>query len=426
MDVEDAAEDESIRVTHDFDELYNMLRQRVLIRLDLTREPSDEEIDRVIYKTLKEMSLRYPIDIKTRKNLSGMVFNSLRKLDVLQELIDDEDVTEILINGYKSIFYEKMGQLYKFDKHFSSNEKLEDVIQQIAGRNNKMVNESVPIVDTRLKDGSRVNIVLPPIAIDGAAVSIRRFPKNPITMERLIALGAISKEAAVYLEDLVRAKYNIFISGGTGSGKTTFLNALSGFIPKDERIVTIEDAAELQIRGVPNLVRMETRRANFEGVQEITIRDLIKTALRMRPDRIIVGEVRGAEALDMLQAMQSGHDGSLSTGHADSPEDMIYRLETMVLMGGLELPVKAIRSQIGAGLDVMVHLARMRDKSRKVASIKEVVMDKDGNIEFSPLFEFEETGEIDKKIQGRWVKCNELINVKKSKAAGIRIGEGGR
>ncbi len=409
--------------TKDYDNIYEQVRQQVLLRLDMTRAIEDEEIENEIFDVIKEISKNYPLPLNERKRLQGQVFNSLRKLDVLQELIDDDDVTEILVNGAKHVFYEKEGQLYQYESCFHSNEKLEDVIQQIVGKNNKMVNESVPIVDTRLSDGSRVNIVLPPIAIDGAALSIRRFPKNPITMERLISKGAISKEAAAFLENLVKAKYNIFISGGTGSGKTTFLNALSGFIPKDERIVTIEDAAELQIRGVDNLVRMETRSANFEGVVPITIRDLIKTALRMRPDRIIVGEVRGAEALDMLQAMQSGHDGSLSTGHADSCEDMIYRLETMVLMGGIELPLKAIRSQIGAGIDIMVHLSRLRDKSRKMMEISEVLMQTDGKIEFSVLYRFEETQDAEGKICGRWVRVNPLKNTKKCRAAGINIGD---
>ena len=396
------------------------IREKVLARMDLSREVPDEEIEEVIFEVLSEENRQRALCLEEKKRLGSMVFNSLRKLDILQELIEDEDITEILVNGPNAIFYEKEGRLTKWNQTFSSPQKLEDVIQQIAGRNNKMVNESLPIVDTRLRDGSRVNIVLPPIAIDGAAMSIRRFPKTPITMEKLIMLDSISAPIAEFLNKLVRAKYNIFISGGTGSGKTTFLNALSAFIPKEERIVTIEDSAELQIHDAENLVRLETRCANFEGIHEITIRDLIRTALRMRPDRIIVGEVRGEETLDMLQAMQSGHDGSLSTGHADSCEDMLYRLETMVLMG-MDLPLPAIRAQIGSGIDIMVHLGRIRDKSRKLLDIQEVLRSPDGNTELNCLYQFEETHEEGGRVYGVWKKTGTLKNLKKCRMAGITL-----
>lgn len=394
------------------------LCRQVIDRLDTLQEISDEAIVREIHAVLHNVEKERILTLKEKDALSKSLFHSLRKLDVLQELMEDPEITEIMVNGPNHIFYEKSGALHAWDKSFPTSEKLEDVIQQIVGRSNKMVNESTPIADTRLSDGSRINVVLPPIAIDGACVSIRRFPETPIRMEDLIEMGSISKEAADFLHKLVQAKYNIFISGGTGSGKTTFLNVLSSFIPKDERIITIEDSAELQIKGHPNLVRLETRSANFEGVREITIRDLIKTALRMRPDRIVVGEVRGEEALDMLQSMQSGHDGSLSTGHSNSAEDMLKRLETMVLMG-MDIPMEAIRSQIAEGIDILVHLGRLRDKSRKVLDIMEITGYKNGEINLHSLYHFVEQREQGGKIIGEWKKQESLCKLEKWKAAGM-------
>lgn len=407
------------------------LQKRIWNRLDFSREMSDEEVRFLIEEEVRSYTKENAISIEERVTLEQGLFNSLRKMDVLQELLDRTDITEIMVNGPNHIFYEKAGELVEWDKHFSSKEKLEDVIQQMVGTNNRMVNESTPIVDTRLKDGSRVNIVLSPISIDGAAVSIRKFPEKPFQMEDLIEKESITQEAADFLRKMVEAKYNIFVSGGTGSGKTTFLNVLSGYIPKKERILTIEDSAELQIQGNPNLVRLETRNANLEGVDPITIRDLIKTALRMRPDRIVVGECRGAEALDVLQAMNTGHDGSLSTGHANSCKDMLSRLETMVLMG-MDLPLPAIRSQIASGVDLLVHLGRLRDHSRKVLMIAEIEGMKDGEVCIHPLYEFVETrksflAERDKpqflqeRVQGELKKVGTLLHTEKCEMAGIRI-----
>ena len=346
------------------EEIFDDLRSNIIAALDLSREQNDEEVCRFIEKEVEEYSRKNLLTLKEREQLEHLLFNSLRKYDAIQELLEDPEVTEIMINGASRIFYEKKGKLFRAQTHFSSEQKLGDVIQQMAGNSNRMVNEASPIVDTRLADGSRVNIVLSPISIDGAAVSIRKFPQTPILMEDLIRIESITEEAAAFLKVLVMAGYNIFISGGTGSGKTTFLNALSQYIPREERIITIEDSAELRLVDKPNLVRLETRNQMFEGVKPITIRDLIRTALRMRPERIVVGECRGEEALDMLQAMNTGHDGSLSTGHANSCRDMMSRLETMVLMG-MELPLTAIRSQIASGLDILVHLG-LKDLYRYV------------------------------------------------------------
>lgn len=407
------------------------LQKRIWNRLDFSREMSDEEVRFLIEEEVRSYTKENAISIEERVTLEQGLFNSLRKMDVLQELLDRTDITEIMVNGPNHIFYEKAGELVEWDKHFSSKEKLEDVIQQMVGTNNRMVNESTPIVDTRLKDGSRVNIVLSPISIDGAAVSIRKFPEKPFQMEDLIEKESITQEAADFLRKMVEAKYNIFVSGGTGSGKTTFLNVLSGYIPKKERILTIEDSAELQIQGNPNLVRLETRNANLEGVDPITILDLIKTALRMRPDRIVVGECRGAEALDVLQAMNTGHDGSLSTGHANSCKDMLSRLETMVLMG-MDLPLPAIRSQIASGVDLLVHLGRLRDHSRKVLMIAEIEGMKDGEVCIRPLYEFVETRQsflaerdkpqfLQERVQGELKKVGTLLHTEKCEMAGIRI-----
>ena len=387
------------------------LRKKLRQQLEQTREVKDEEIYRQIDDLILEEARERYVSLSRKEALRTELFNSVRKLDVLQELIDDDSVTEIMVNGTEGIFLERDGRLYLWEKRITDKEKLEDMVQQIAGRCNRIVNESIPVADARLEDGSRVNLVLPPVALNGPVITIRRFPDNPISMERLVELKAVTEEAVFFLKQLVMAGYNIFISGGTGSGKTTFLNALSDFIPKEERIITIEDNAELQIRGVQNLVRLEARQMNTEGKHQVTIRDLIKASLRMRPDRIIVGEVRGEEALDMIQAMNTGHDGSLSTGHGNSPKDMLSRLETMVLMG-LELPLPAIRRQIASAIDVMVHLGRMRDRSRKVLEILELTGydHQSGEITTNPLFLWED---------GLLVKKNPLCGDGKQRKAGM-------
>lgn len=403
------------------DELGLKIRDVILSEMDLSRELSDEEICDLIGAVVSREVRENPMTIRQRADLERAIFNSLRKLDVLQELVDDKEITEIMVNGPDNIFYEKRGRIYEFKGHFSSEEKLEDVIQQIVGRHNRVVNQASPIVDTRLSDGSRVNIVLNPISIGGSAISIRKFPDEPMSMQRLIEIESISGEAAQFLQTLTRAKYSIFISGGTGSGKTTFLNALSQYIPDDERIITIEDSAELQLLGAKNIVKLETRNANTEGVSPITIRDLIKTALRMRPDRIIVGECRGAEALDMLSAMNTGHDGSLSTGHANSCRDILSRIETMIIMGQ-EMPLTAIRQQIASGIDIIVQLGRLRDKSRRVLEIAEIDGFKDGEIRINTLYKFEETGcKSDGSIVGKLVKKSNLRHTDKLQAAGLEI-----
>lgn len=404
------------------DELGLRIRDVVLSEIDLSKELSDEEICDLIGMAVSKEAREIPMTLRQRADLERIIFNSLRKLDILQELVDDKDVTEIMVNGPNEIFYEKAGRIYEFNGHFSSEEKLEDVIQQIVGRHNRVVNQASPIVDTRLSDGSRVNIVLNPISIGGSAVSIRKFPEHPMNMEKLIDIESISPEAAGVLQILTQAKYNIFISGGTGSGKTTFLNALSQYIPDDERIITIEDSAELQLVGAKNIVRLETRNSNTDGVTPITIRDLIRTALRMRPDRIIVGECRGAEALDMLQAMNTGHDGSLSTGHANSPADAISRIEVMTLMGAEEMPLKAIRQQVASGIDIIVQLGRLRDKSRRVLEISEIDSFTDGEIMLNSLYHFEESGvDDDGRILGQLVKTGTLRHTQKLCAAGLKI-----
>ena len=395
------------------------LHARILEELDLTREVEDEELTKIIHQVLKEAGEREYISLNQRTVLGKELFNAFRKLDLLQEFLEDEEITEIMINGTQNIFYEKDGRLYQSEKRFSSKEKLEDVIQQIAAGSNRLVNEASPIVDARLSDGSRVNVILAPVALNGPIVTIRKFPKEAVTMKQLIKWNSVSKEVAGILAIYVAAGYNIFISGGTGSGKTTFLNALSQYIPKDERIITIEDNAELKILGVANLVSLEARNANAEGTGEVTIRDLIKSALRMRPTRIIVGEVRSAEAIDMLQALNTGHDGSLSTGHANSPKDMLSRLETMVLMG-MELPLPAIRRQIASGIDLIIHLGRLRDKSRKVLEVTEILDYENGEILLQPIYSFKETGEKNGKIQGVWKKVHNLTHTGKLLAAGYK------
>ena len=393
------------------------LREEILAELDLTHEPKDEEVYRFISEKTGHYAKTRLIGLKEREDLERFLFHSLRKLDVIQELLEDNSITEIMVNGSDHIFYEKNGMIYEFEKRFSSKEKLGDVIQQMIGNSNRMVNEASPIVDARLADGSRINIVLEPIAIDGSTICIRKFPRDPIRMQDLIRMESISVEAADMLCMLVKAGYNIFVSGGTGSGKTTFLNALSQYIPREERIITIEDAAELQLLDKPNLVRLETRRASTDGVAPITIRDLIKTALRMRPERIIVGECRGAEALDVLQAMNTGHDGSLSTGHANSCGDMLSRMEMMVLMG-VDLPLTAIRNQIVSGVDLLIHLGRLRDKSRRVLNIAEVSEMKDGQIILNEIFRFAEKGIVNGHVCGSLEKVGHLRNTEKCVKAG--------
>ena len=368
------------------------LKSRLIQDIDINRSVDDEELKKLIQDMAGEELSGSLLSIGERMQFCRELFSSIRGLDILQEILDDDEITEIMVNGADNIFIEKKGKLSRYNGVFSSADRLNDVIQSIVGQANKRVNESTPIVDTRLPDGSRVNVVLPPVSINGATVTIRKFPKKPITMSDLLSFGSISQEAANFLKKLVQCGFNIFISGGTGSGKTTFLNALSDFIPSSERIITIEDSAELQIRHIDNLVSLECRPANTEGENEITIRDLIRSSLRMRPTRIIVGEVRGAESFDMLQAMNTGHDGSLSTGHANSTKDMLTRLEMMVLTAA-DMPLPAIRSQIASALDIMVHLSRMRDGSRKVVEISEVAGIQDGQIKLTPLFLYNpETG----------------------------------
>ena len=369
--------------------LCDSIRKQVLERMDFTKELSDVELQELIAREMSYQKEMKQLTIQQRIFVEQRVFNSLRKLDVLQELLEDDEITEILVNGPNRIFYEKNGQFQEHPYHFSSEEKLQDVIQQIVGRHNRVVNLTSPIVDTRLEDGSRVNIVLMPIAIDGSAISIRKFGRTPMSMQALIYLETLNEELSRFLKQVVVARYNIFISGGTSSGKTTFLNALSAFIPTNERIITIEDSAELQLQQTPNLVRLETRNSNQEGVKAITARELIHTALRMRPDRIIVGECRGEETLDMLQAMNTGHDGSLSTGHGNSIQDMLSRLEMMVLMG-TDLPLLAIRQQIAMGIDIMIHLERGKDHKRRVVEVSELLGLKEGEFQINPLYRYKD------------------------------------
>jgi len=364
------------------------MKNRLISSIDTTKDLSDEELDRMILNMAAEGFCGSDVPVNDRLRTIRDLHNSVRGLDILEEILADDEITEIMVNGPDNIFIEKAGVLSRYDGAFTSEQRLSDIIQTIAGQANKRVNESSPIVDTRLEDGSRINIVLPPVAVTGPKLTIRKFPKDAITLETLVRIGSITEEAAAFLKDLTVCGYNIFISGGTGSGKTTFLNALAGCIPPDERIITIEDSAELQIRNIPNLVSLECRPANTEGENEVSIRDLIRASLRMRPTRIIVGEVRGAESFDMLQAMNTGHDGSLSTGHANSPQDMLTRLEMMVLMAA-EMPVRAIRNQIASALDIMVHLGRLPDGSRRVLEIDEVEDIKRDRITLKPLFVYD-------------------------------------
>lgn len=428
----------------EYKKAYQSIQKELLESLDFTEEISDEEMQEKIDEFIISRNKKFHLTMKERECIRRDLFASVRKLDILQELVDDSAVTEIMVNGTENIFIERDGKIMEWERNFESKEKLNDVVQQIVSGCNRVVNEASPIVDARLSNGSRVNIVLNPIALNGPIITIRRFPDVPITMEKLIEIGSVSKEAALFLQKLVQARYNIFISGGTGSGKTTFLNALSAYIPKDERIITIEDNAELQIQDVPNLVKLETRNANLEGCAAITIRDLIKSSLRMRPDRIIVGEVRGGEAIDMMQAYNSGHDGSMSTGHSNGTEDMLSRLETMILMG-MDLPLMAIKQQIASGIDIIIHLGRLRDKTRKVLEISEVDRFQDGKIYMNTLYKFEECNKLPEKdisvieqqnkgrelfgvemknvgkVVGALKKKGELLHGEKLKMAGITI-----
>lgn len=385
------------------------IQEELLRELEQGVSFSDEQMqDEIEIRVLKRGQMEY-LTIEEKMELVKKIFNSVRRLDVLQELLEDQDITEIMINGPDHIFIEKGGRLLDSGKKFPSQAKLEDVIQQIVSKVNRVVNEASPIVDVRLLDGPRVNVVLPPVALDGPVMTIRRFPENPFDMDKLLELGSITKEAAVFLRTLVEARYNIFISGGTGSGKTTFLNALSNYIPSTERIVTIEDSAELQIQNIANLVRLETRNANLEGKNEITVRDLVRSALRQRPDRIIIGEIRDAAVIELLSAMNTGHDGSISTGHANSPVDMLRRLETLVLTG-MDIPLQAVRSQIASAIEIVVQLGRLRDKSRKVLEIDEVCGIEDGEIVLRPLYKFQETkGSSKEHVKGHLVATDHRL-----------------
>ena len=403
----------------EYTELKRQLRVKVQERMDYEKDLTDQEVEETIDEVLLSQKnlVIYPVEL--RRKLKKELFDSLRRLDILQIFVEDSSVTEIMINGKDHIFVEQGGRLKELDVSFDSMEKLQDVIQQIVAGCNRVVNEASPIVDARLPNGARVNVVMNPVALNGPIVTIRRFPDKPVTMERLLQEDSISAEAAQFLEKLVKAKYNILVSGGTGSGKTTLLNVLSSYIPCEERVITIEDSAELQLQGLPNLVRLETRNSNVEGCREIGVRELIRSSLRMRPDRIIVGEVRGAEAMDMLQCLNTGHDGSMSTGHANSSKDMLNRLENMVLMG-VELPLAAVRQQIASGVDVIVHLGRLRDKSRRVLEITEVVGYENNEIRLNSLFCFEELGvDSQGKIVGRLQKKGALLRERKLKAAGL-------
>lgn len=416
-----------------FQNLKQQLQETVRQRMDMSSELSDAQIGEIIDSVIMEKSREVYMSAVTKLTLRQELFNAIRRLDLLQELIDDKTVTEIMVNGADAIFYERDGRIYTWDRHFESREKLEDVIQQIVSRSNRQVNESIPIVDARLKDGSRVNVVLDPVALNGPILTIRKFPEEAITMEDLIRWESISQEAAEYLKVLVKAGYNIFISGATSTGKTTFLNVLADYIPKTERVITIEDSAELQIHGIENLVRMEVRQADGDGVSNVTLRDLIRTSLRMRPDRIIVGEVRGEETLDMIQSMNTGHDGSLSTGHANSPQDMLSRLETMALFAS-DIPIQAIRKQIASSIDIIVQLERLRDRSRRVTAIAEVLDCTEDAYILNPIFEFHEQdnlvmesssyGDIPERVVGQLERTGyHLMHRRKLHAAALESAE---
>lgn len=404
---------------------WTILREQIRERLQQHDALADEQLLQLIEETVFSVTETYRLSVRQKHALVMKIFHSFRGLDILQPMIDDAAVTEIMINSEQEIFIEKYGQIVRYEERFEDRQKLEDIIQAIVGKVNRVVNDASPIVDARLADGSRVNVVLPPIAIKGPTVTIRKFPDRPLAMDDLIHKQTITLEAAQFLQMLVKAKFNIFIGGGTSSGKTTFLNALSQFIPADERVITIEDSAELNIQRIPNLVSLETRNANTEGKGEITMRDLIRASLRMRPDRIVIGEVRGAEALDMLSALNTGHDGSMSTGHANSAQDMLSRLETMVL-GGATLPIEVIRKQISSAIDILVHLARLRDRTRRVMEISEIVGIRGGEIALNCLYRFVEEGEGDgEEVRGALRRTDHALqHTGKLQLAGL-LGEGG-
>ncbi len=394
------------------------LRRELYLQFNQCGELSDEQMENMIEEKVMELSRKRYISIAERQQIKEELFNVFRKLDVLSELLENDEISEIMVNGEQRIFIEKQGKIYQVPEQFASEERLRNVIQQIVSSCNRIVNETVPIVDARLKDGSRVNVVLPPVALDGAVMTIRKFPKEFFTMTKLVHMESITKDAAMFLEKLVKARYNIFISGGTGSGKTTFLNVLSNYIPSDERVITIEDSAELQIKGIPNLVRLETRNANVEGENAITMSDLIKAALRMRPTRIIVGEVRDQAAMDMANSMLTGHDGSISTGHGNSAEEMMLRLVTMILMG-YDMPVLAIKQQLAAAIDIVVHLGRLRDNSRRVLEISEVAGVADGEIILRPIYRFHEISNGKGRVVGSLQREQNLLHTEKLLMSGI-------
>lgn len=402
-------------------EFVDELRQYIVDNLPLSKLSDEELEDKIEEIVLERLSGQY-IPIEQKVSIVQQVYSSIRGFGLLDTIMNDDNITEVMINGANNVFIEKKGKVVRLDKAFESQRRLEDIIQRIVGQAGREVNQANPICDTRLPDGSRVNVVLPPIALCGPTVTIRKFSKQPMTIEQLIKYKSLNEEIASKLQLLVKAKYNIFIAGGTGSGKTTFLNALSNYIPRDERVITIEDSAELQLANIDNLVSLETRNANASGTGEITMRDLIKSSLRMRPERIVVGEVRGAEALDMLQAMNTGHDGSLSTGHANSTADMLSRLETMVLQGAAALPLDAVRQQIASALDIIIHLSRLRDHSRKTMEISEVVGYKNGQILMNPLYQFEEDEfSTTDKVSGSLKRTkNPMIHDFKLKLSGIK------
>ena len=400
-------------------ETWKELKEEVLEALNFSEDVTDELVLDVIDRVLKTSRYQKTMSLERRCALRQELFHSIRKLDVLEHLLEDETITEIMINGEQGIFLERGGKIERYSGGEVSRERLEELVVKITGMSNRMINEASPLADARLEDGSRIHVAVPPVALDGPIITIRKFPKNPITLTDLLEMGSMNREIAEFLEQVVKAKYNIFVSGSTGSGKTTLLNVLSDFIPKTERIITIEDTAELQIRNVPNLVRMEARISGVEGCREISIRDLLRASLRMRPDRIIVGEVRGAETVDMIQAFCTGHQGSISTAHGNSTKDMLYRLETMVLMG-MDIPALAVRRQLASGIDLMIHLGRLRDKRRVVLEISEIDGCEDGEIKLNPLYQFEELGEDDLgKVAGTWKKVGELKHKNKLYMAGI-------
>ncbi len=399
-------------------ELCEELKKQILERVDLSREVSDEEIQELIDEVVLSCGKERHLSLNERCRMKKELFYALRKMDVLQELLEEKSITEIMVNGTDGIFLEKNGKLSRWEKSFSSKERILDIIQQITGACNRVVNEASPIVDARLENGDRVHVVLPPVAVNGPIITIRRFPEDPVTMQKLLELESLSEEEAKFLKKAVQSGYSILVAGGTGSGKTTFLNVLAGYIPQDERVIVIEDTAELQIRTVPNLVRLETRDGGVEDCREISMRDLIKASLRMRPTRLIIGEVRGAEAFELLTCLNTGHDGSISTCHANSTADTITRLETMVLMG-MELPLQAIRRQIASGVDLIVYLGRLRDKSRRLLEITEVTGMGGEQVELNPLFLFRETGEKNGKICGIQERVGEMKQIEKFQRAGM-------